>query len=152
MQSRDPLTRLQRRAVVEHEVPTRAVDLKAENARRMLGIFQYRLMTPQSGIQRKNGRGQPGMTVRRLRPFLYGIRHRHQRVSAFSCPLRATSHAEKVPARQPQQYSQLMRGQVCLEVELSHNAARSTGVALNHFAARNASSEKCQTKKAARPQ
>src|SRR5579863_7157923 len=84
MQSRDPLTRLQRRAVVQYEVPTRAVDLKAENARRVLGIFQYRLMAPQSGIQPKNGRGQPGMTVRRLRSFLYGIRHRHQRVSAFS--------------------------------------------------------------------
>jgi hypothetical protein len=76
MQSRDPLTRLQRGAVVQHDVPMGAVNLKAENARRMLGIFQYRLMTPQSGVKRKNGRGQPGMTVR-LWPLLYGIRHRH---------------------------------------------------------------------------
>ena len=50
MQSRDPLTRLQRRTVVQHEMPTGAVDLKAENARRMLGVFHYRLMTPQSGV------------------------------------------------------------------------------------------------------
>ena len=96
MQSRDPLARPQMRAVAQREGPTGAVYLKAENARRMLGIFQHRLMTPQPGIQRKNSLGQPGMTVRRLRPLLCGIPHRHQRVPAFSCHYGQLSHAEKV--------------------------------------------------------
>ena len=92
----DPLARPQMRAVAQREGPTGAVYLKAENARRMLGIFQHRLMTPQPGIQRKNGLGQPRMTLRRLRPLLCGIPHRHQRVPAFSCHYGQLSHAEKV--------------------------------------------------------
>jgi hypothetical protein len=105
MQSRDPLTRPQMRAVAQHQVPTGAVDLKAKNARRMLGIFQHRLVTPQPGIQRKNGLGQPEMTVRRMRPLLCGIPHRH---SGSICPLRATLVRRK-GARQQRQYSRFSR-------------------------------------------